>query len=252
MCIIALAKNVHPEYPLILIGNRDEFYMRPTMEAHWWNNDILAGKDLEAHGTWLGVSRNGKLATLTNYRDILGIRSDVKSRGALPVDFLVGTWTQQEYHFHISQQAQDYNGFNLLTWENGDMFHFSNYEHQINRVNDGIHVLSNALLDTPWFKSQLLREKFSNCLHQKIAIDCLLEILNDATQSPEHLLPQTGLPYEREKAISSIYIESADYGTCCSTVVLINHKNEVTFVEKIYPVGNREATLNHFEFIIES
>jgi uncharacterized protein with NRDE domain len=249
MCILAFAKNVVPGYPLILIGNRDEFYQRPTKEAAWWENGVLAGQDLEAKGTWLGLHRKGRFATLTNFRDINGIKTAAKSRGALPVDFLLGSESATSYTRKVAAHADEYNGFNLLTWENGEMIHFSNYERSINKVNDGIHVLSNALLDSKWYKTEQLKTSFSHLLdHGSVDADSFFELLADESKSPDEMLPSTGLSYEMEKQLSSICIRTPDYGTCCSTIVMINDQNEVTFVERLYPVGNRTAKTNQFQF----
>jgi uncharacterized protein with NRDE domain len=251
MCILAFAKNVHPEYPFIMIGNRDEFYRRPTLPAHWWDDNLLAGKDLEAGGTWLGMSRDGKLATLTNYRDISGIKTDARTRGSLPLDFLTGDADQLKYHETISQKAEAFNGFNLLTWQNGEMYHFSNYENKINQIPDGVHSLSNALLNSSWPKTQLLAHRFEQSLSQGIDINDWFELLTNEQKADDDQLPSTGLTIAREKAVSSICIRTPDYGTCSSTIVLINTKNEVTFVERNYSVGNRKAQTNTFKFKIE-
>lgn len=251
MCILAFAKNVIPEYPLILIGNRDEFFHRPTKSAFWWDNGILAGQDLEAGGTWLGINKQGKFATLTNYRDIPSIKSNVRSRGELTVDFLNGNNTGKTYMTDISKKADAYNGFNLLTWENGTMHHFSNYENKINEVSDGVHVFSNALLDTPWYKTNLLQNSFERLLTKSPNAEQYFDILSDDSTAPDKQLPQTGLSYDLEKAISSICVRTSDYGTCCSTVLMVNQQNEVTFIERLFPVGDRKASTTTFQFNLE-
>ena len=253
MCILAFAKNVLPDYPLILIGNRDEFYHRPTKEAHWWENGILAGRDLEAGGTWLGLHKNGRFSTLTNYRDIAGIKSSAESRGELPVNFLLGDHALDSYASEIAGKAPNYNGFNLLTWEKGKMLHFSNYENTINSVKDGIHVLSNALLDSSWYKSDKLKADFSALIAENVTNpESFFDLLIDESKSPDELLPKTGLPYAKEKSLSAICIRTPDYGTCCSTIAMINHQNEVTFIERLYPVGKRESKTKTFHCNFES
>lgn len=241
MCIIAFAYQSHPTYPLILIGNRDEFYSRPTQRMHWWDEELLAGKDLTAGGTWLGVTKAGKLATLTNYRDIPGIKSEAKSRGELPINYLKGGMDPHSFLIEVSGKSEEYNGFNLLLWENHQMFHFSNYEGKINEIAPGIHTLSNALLDTPWFKTEKLHAAFQQCVNnERIKEDMLFNTLLDQVQSPDERLPQTGLPLRREKDISSVFIKTVDYGTCSSTMVLVDHKNEITVVERSYNSHNQE------------
>lgn len=242
MCILAFAKNVHPDYPLILIGNRDEFYRRPTAEASWWENGVLAGRDLEAGGTWLGMHSNGRFATLTNYRDIQGIKSSVRSRGELPLDFLTSTKDLNEYAESVSAKADQYNGFNLLLWEKGKMLHFSNYENTINEVEDGFHALSNALLDSPWYKTDLLLAGFRSLIEtQTLEHEAFFDLLMDQSKAPNDRLPNTGLTTAMEKELSSICIRTPDYGTCSSTIIRINRQNEVSFHERVYAVGNSEG-----------
>jgi uncharacterized protein with NRDE domain len=250
MCIIAFAVNEHPDYPLILIGNRDEFYNRPTQEAHWWDSGILAGKDLEAGGTWLGINRSGRFAAVTNYRDIAAVKSQTKSRGALPVDFLESSADASQYLEKVDQESDLYNGFNLIAWEAGVMQHYSNYEHKINRIDKGVHVLSNALLDTKWPKTNLLQERFSTLISKDFTNEDLLEILQDEQKAPDEELPKTGLDRWMEKAVSSICIRTPEYGTCCSSILLVNRQKELTFIEHNYPVGDRKEAHNTFNFQI--
>ena len=251
MCIIAFAHQVHPEYPLILIGNRDEFYNRPTQEIHWWDEKILAGKDLEAGGTWLGFSKEGRFSIVTNYRDIAGIKQNARSRGDLPLNFIRGSDDMQAYVSEISEEENAYNGYNLLLWEKGEMVHYSNYESKINPIQPGVHALSNALLNTPWHKTERLKKGFENTIDGSFNVENLFSLLTDEVKADDKDLPSTGLPYEREKEISSICIRTKDYGTCSSTVVLVDKNREVTLIERIYSVGNRTEQENVFSWSLE-
>jgi uncharacterized protein with NRDE domain len=249
MCLIVFSMNEHPDYPLILAANRDEFYHRPTQSADFWEEapHLLAGKDLQAGGTWMGLSTDGKFAAVTNYRDPSNIDLQAKSRGNLPVDFLRGDLLPYEYLQQLDHQAEAFNGFNLLVMQGQHMYHYSNYERKINKVSSGVHALSNALLDTSWPKTERVKSKFSALLDQEVNPDALLEMMQDTREASEDELPETGIGTKLEKAISPICIRTENYGTCSTSVVLLNKQGRWTFVEQTYAVGDRKAGLKQFE-----
>ncbi len=253
MCIIAFSLNEHPDYKLIIAANRDEFFERPSTYAGWWEDQpgIYGGRDLQAGGTWLGMTKSGKIAAVTNFRDPSNIRPDAKTRGTLALDYLKGETDAKSYLEALAKAADDYNGFNLLLFENDRAYHFSNYEHQLNEIAGGVHTLSNALLNTPWPKVTKLQKRFSQTIKEAFEADDLLGVLEDDAQAPDELLPSTGIPYEWEKAISSICIKTENYGTCCSTIITVDHSNCVRFTERSFPVGNRSDRTVSKEFIIE-
>jgi len=230
---------------LILAANRDEFYARPTSYAHWWENEeFLAGKDLKGGGTWLGVSKSGNVAAVTNYRDPANIRPDAKTRGNLVTDYLNGfDGKGKDYLQLVSSQAGDYNGFNLLIMENEKALHFSNYENKVSEVTSGTHLLTNALLDTSWPKAEKLESSFSSVIQTEFTHQDVLSILEDDATAEDHELPETGLPYDLEKAVSAVCIKTENYGTCCSTVITIDHENKLTFTERSFLVGDRTNNL---------
>lgn len=255
MCLIAFALNSHPDYRLILAGNRDEFYERPTSYADFWKEEshVLAGKDLQGGGTWLGVNSFGKVSAVTNYRDPTNINPQAKTRGDLTRDYLVKKEHSAMIDMkRIAKEASLYNGFNVLMIEESNGYHFSNYEKKINKLDTGIYGLSNALIDTPWPKLSKLKSDFAETIEGSFSHEDLLNILNDKEQAPDDQLPSTGIPYEWEKAISSICIELENYGTCCSTVVTIDHDGVLNFTERSFPVGNREQKVVSFSFKIEN
>ncbi|MBV6646878.1 MAG: NRDE family protein [Cyclobacteriaceae bacterium] len=249
MCLIAFALNKHPKYPLILAANRDEFYDRPTSVVGFWQDqsDILGGRDLKAGGTWMGLTRSGRFAAVTNYRDIANIRENAKSRGDLTKDFLVGV-NPDDYMNRVSREAGDYNGFNLLTYEDGQMMHFSNYENKVNKLEPGVYGLSNALLDTPWPKVAKLKATFEKVIASSFTEKDLYSILLDSEKAVDNQLPDTGVPPEWEKELSAICIRTENYGTCCSTIIMIDQDKNVIFSEKSYPVGNRRNETRTFKF----
>lgn len=253
MCLIAFAHRVHPEYPLILIANRDEFYKRPARPAQFWVEegfpDILAGKDLTAGGTWIGIHKNGRWAALTNYRDLNNIKENAISRGDLVLNYLKSDGEAFDYLNQIKKSTDQYNGFNLLVGNKQHIFHYSNHNNQITEVQPGIHALSNALLNTPWTKvCGILADFESKIKKNQIDVQSLLLPLMDKSKADDKDLPETGLTYEMEKAISSRFIVTPDYGTRCSSIIKIDEDGQIYFYEQSYQTGTSEIT-NKQEFI---
>ena len=255
MCLIFLSLNNHPTYKLILAANRDEFYHRKTAAADFWEDhpQILGGRDLEANGTWLGMTRSGKISLLTNYRDPKNINPTAPSRGRLVSDYLEGEVQAETYLKKIEADGSQYNGFNLLTGSVNDLWYFSNYSKGIERLKPGLHGLSNHLLDTPWPKVVRGKEGIQKILRQqKIASDGLFEFLYDEERAQDDQLPDTGIGIERERALSSMFITSPNYGSRCSTVILVNQQNHAVFAERVYDLTTFEFSVKTFEFDIKS
>lgn len=255
MCLIIFALEAHPLYKLVLVANRDEFYHRPSLPAHFWedNKNILAGKDLEKGGTWLGITKKGRFAAITNYRDPKNIRKDAPSRGELTADYLVGTENPLKEMFRVQFKAQQYNGFNLLLGDAEDLFYYSNYAKSIRKVGQGVHGLSNHLLNTYWHKVGLGKEKLESYLqnHSELEVEELFALLEDESKpEDEKHIQQTGLPLEQEKMLSSMFIRSPNYGTCCSSVLLWDMDNRITFAEKLFKEGKATQT-QEFRFELD-
>ncbi len=239
MCLITFAYEAHPEYKLILAANRDEFYARPTRKAQFWNQEnhpkILAGKDLEAGGTWMGINTSGKWAALTNYRDPSLVINDPVSRGELVLNFLTGENPAKKYLQKTSRGKSHYNGFNLLLADENGLFHYSNVNDTTTEIEPGIHGVSNALLDTSWPKLDRAKKDLAEVIQQgNFDLEQLFELLRNDHKPPETQLPDTGIPKEWEKAVSSVFIKTENYGTRCSTLLLIDNENKATFVERRY------------------
>ncbi len=241
MCLIVLGRNIHPKYRLILVANRDEFYERPTQAAHYWDtpHQMLAGKDLQAGGTWLGVNSLGNLAAVTNYRDPVSFRPDKSSRGKIPVDFLINDTGLKEYLNTLRKDAHQFNGFNLLAQENGQLIHYNNQEDSITEITDGVHAISNATLNTPWPKVIRAKERFKALIKRNFDHEALIEMMGDTETADPKELPDTGIPHELEVAVSAMCIRTEKYGTCSTTAITITHDGQVNFTEKSYPVGKR-------------
>lgn len=253
MCLIFFSVHEHPRYKFILAGNRDEFHHRPTAPAQYWPDvpHVLAGRDLEAKGTWLGVSRKGHISLLTNFRDPANINPAAPSRGHLVSDYLARGIDGKEYLTEVKQRGQQYNGFNLLVGTPDQLWYYSNYDEAIQSVGQGLHGLSNHLLNTPWPKVERGKQLLGPILQREtIQPEALLEVLYDERQAPDDSLPNTGVGIDRERVLSSMFIKSPNYGSRCSTVILVDHQNKVHFVERVYDLTTFEHSTSQFEFLI--
>lgn len=252
MCLIFLAINQHPVYPLIIAANRDEFYNRQTAPAEFWKDHptILGGRDLEAKGTWMAMTTTGRISMITNYRDPKNIDPKAPSRGQLVSDFLISEQTAPEYLKEVEQNGKRYNGYNLIVGNLEALYYYSNYRSGIDLIPNGIHGLSNHLLDTPWPKVKHGKAQFQSILNSEINAEILFRFLNNEEKAPDSLLPDTGIGIERERALSSMFIKTNGYGTRCSTVILINHKKEVSFTEHVYNLQTFEYTDRNYQFKI--
>ena len=254
MCLIVFAYDVHPSYRLILAANRDEFYGRPSAPADFWDDQpqVLAGRDLKEGGTWLGVTKKGKFAAISNYRDPSAFKSNALSRGGLVSRFISGKQSPSHYLEKISPQADKYNGYNLILGEGSDLFVFSNRGGK-QELKPGIYGLSNHLLNTPWPKVSRGKRLLKAALDKKGAElgKALFDLLADRHIPPDRKLPATGIGLEWERVLSSIFITSPVYGTRSSTILLIGKNNCVKFVEKVF-YGNPEPWVtSRFSFKLE-
>ncbi len=240
MCVIFLSYKQHQKYPLILLANRDEFYDRPTAAADVWEDFpyILAGKDLVGNGTWLGVTESGRFSAVTNFRDSRQEKAEL-SRGNLVADFLKTDISSIEYLKDIRSRSKKFAGFNLLVGEmnsnRNELFYFSNRQGEIRELDAGLYGLSNHLLDTPWKKVRKGKDIFEKLLEtNKIRKETLFELLADKALAEDGELPDTGIGYEREKLLSSIFIETPVYGTRCSTLLTFSSEFDVDFEERVF------------------
>ena len=242
MCLINFNFQNHSKYKLIVAANRDESYARPTSSAHFWEDEalILAGRDLLKGGTWLGITKNGRFAALTNYRDpslpIIGRFS----RGDIVQQYLT---TDVEPHTFIRKLADErslYDGFNIIVGNGDQLIHYNNILNETNVISPGTHSLSNHTLNTPWTKVVTGKKKLSDyvsTIQNSIDMDSLFDILSDRTIAEDNKLPETGVGLEMERALSPLFIKSPNYGTRSSTIVLIDRENNVTFAERVFVEG---------------
>lgn len=242
MCLIAFAWKAHPRWRLVLAGNRDEFHARPSAAlARWADAPVIAGRDLEAGGTWLGVSTDGRCGVVTNVRDPRLAQSG-RSRGLLVSDWLRGDADATAHAQALRAAAGEYRPFNLLTFDAHAAYYLGNRpEPRVQAVDAGVHGLSNADFNTPWPKTRQLMARLEAWLARDATddIERLFQALGDERPAGDDELPDTGIDRERERRLSSAFIRGTDYGTRASTVVLIGHDGGGRIVERRFGPGGR-------------
>ena len=251
MCLIFLSFNQHPDYPLIIAANRDEFYDRPASSIGLWPEypNILAGKDLTGGGTWLGVTKSGSFAMLTNYRDMANIKANAPTRGKLVLDYLAGEFDASNYLQALDASASLYNGYNIILGTLNDPWYYSNQNHEIFRLGTGLYGLSNALLDTKWPKVEIGKEKFKQIIEREsLDFEAIFSFMYDKTLAPDEKLPDTGIGYEKEKLLSSMFIELPGYGTRNTTLLVKDKNNNVQLIERTYSQPDDSTSELKFEF----
>ena len=241
MCLVAFAIDVHPKYRLVLISNRDERFDRPAAPLARWADApaVVAGRDLDAGGTWLGVAEHGRWAVLTNVRDPQNPRDPIRSRGCLAADFLTGSASASGYAERVFDSRGDYDGFNLVVGDLDGVFVVSTHTDHIAELGRGVYGLSNAQLDTSWPKVVRTRTALRSALEASTdAPEDLLPLLDDTRQAPDDDLPDTGVGLRWERLLSPVRIVTEGYGTRASTVVLLDRAGLGTLTEQTWlPVG---------------
>lgn len=244
MCLIVFAYKMQPGVPLVFAGNRDEFYKRPTEKAHIWSTTpaVIAGKDIKAGGTWLGLSSDGRVAAITNYRDMNQIKPNAPSRGHIVKDALTSPHSTEQYLEQLKRVAEEYNGFNLITGNREKLFYFNNQTMQVKELKPGIYSLSNAFLNTPWPKSEWAKEHFKQILDSgEQEPDRFFSMLKNSDTYPLEKLPETGLSNEMEKAVSAVFIKTEGYGSRSSTVIKLTQNDSFYFEERTYKASSKKV-----------
>jgi uncharacterized protein with NRDE domain len=255
MCLILFAHRVHPAYPLVFAANRDEFFERPTASAAFWEDapGVLAGRDLRAGGTWMGVTRGGRWAALTNVRDPTAEAVGGRSRGELVAGFLRGTDPAGRYAEEVATRLAEHAGFNLLLGDREGVVYLGTRAPELRALEPGVYGLSNHLLGTPWPKVRTGTAALRALVDAggEPEVDALFRILARSEPAPDAELPDTGVGREWERALSSLFIVAPAYGTRASTVLLIDHADAVTFVERAFGAGAAAAGEVRVRFTIE-
>lgn len=235
MCLILFAIHPDPEYQLVVAANRDEFYHRPTREAIFWedNPQILAGKDLQMGGTWLGITRTGRFAAVTNFRETPANPSPARSRGDLTLNFLRGNALATDYLANLRDVSDDYRGFNLLLGDQSGYYYYSNRSGQVTNLNSGYYGLSNQLLNCDWPKVIQGKEKLRSLADKNFCKSGMFDLLADKGN---------------EEPFSPKFIEGADYGTRSSTLLTIKNDGSLSFEERNFIAGGVAVHNNRYDF----
>jgi len=235
MCLILIASNAHPHYRLIIAANRDEWRTRPTAALHYWRTDpkILAGRDLQAGGTWLGIAGNGRIAAVTNLRCGSTTFDKPRSRGQLVSEFLRQNTATESYIAAIDRQREDFNGFNLLVGDQTGLWRYCSADSSTTQLGDGIHCISNGLPSEQWPKTERSQQLLAQALKSEPpSPSSLLKLLQDSWQPPDEKLPQTGVNLELERQLAPIFVQGGDYGTRSSSLLVIEHNGRWQFLER--------------------
>lgn len=252
MCLVAFAWKAHPRFPLVVAANRDEFHERPTAALAWWSDlpRILAGRDRQAGGTWMGMERTGRFGLMTNFRDLETPPPDTPSRGSLVTDFLKGSMSPAGYLEELSATAQRYAGFSLVIGDSDSIYYFSNRDCIEPRpLARGIYGLSNHGLDSPWPKVTRTRTQLAEAVNKPdIDPSTLFEMLADRMIADDASVPHTGLPAEWERRLSAPFVLHENYGTRCSTVVLADNHDRCTVFERRFDSTGHETGRTRIRF----
>jgi uncharacterized protein with NRDE domain len=234
MCLIALAWKVRADLPLVVAANRDEWRDRPAAPAQWWQDhpEILAGRDLKAGGTWMGVTRGGRFASVTNFRDPSDRRETARSRGELVTEYLLGQEDPAAWLADLRHRSGDYNGFNLILGDGESLWYYGSREALARPIPPGVHGLSNHLLDEPWPKVVRARMAMESALTHADPVPGLFDALSDSQGAADASLPNTGVGLAWERRLASALITGEDYGTRASTIVTFSSSGEIHFEEK--------------------
>ena len=232
MCIAVFSWNPDRDTPLVLAANRDEFFARPTEPMHWWpDSPVLAGRDLKANGAWLGITRHGRFALVTNIRNPALRREGAPSRGDIVKNFLQSAIVSSTFVAALATISQHYEGFNFLcgevTGDTRELWFLNSAERVAKRLEQGQYGLSNASLDTDWPKLSRAKQGLRHALAERddaAQTARLLRLLRNTTPTSERQLPNTGVPLEWERALGSIFINRDGYGTRASTVLRIGRE----------------------------
>jgi len=259
MCLIICAHQYHSKFPLVITSNRDEFFARPTETAEFrkltgGSIAILAGKDLTQGGTWLGVNEFGRFAAVTNIRGANGNITAEKSRGFLTSDFLNSNITAKDYLDDLVPSLDLFAGFNLLLGDKEELFFLNSQDQKVLKLKPGIYGLSNGKLDSHWPKVNLGKASLKEILEQEtdVDIESLIDIMTDKEIAADEQLPSTGVPIELERLLSASFISNPqrDYGTRCSTAVVVDDEGNIRFNEQNYNDDTSIASRNFFHFPI--
>ena len=256
MCLIAIAWQAHPAFPLVIAANRDEWRNRATQAAHCWPEQpnqpkLLAGRDMQAGGTWMGITKNGRFAAVTNFRDPSELRSNARSRGALVTDFLLGEAAPEVFLSQLAADVELYSGFNLIAGDRTRLFYLGSHAPEVHAIAPGVHALSNHMLDVPWPKVLRARAAMDGAMSDHDPAPRLFTMLSDASFAPDNELPDTGVGLELERRLSAPLIVGPSYGSRASTVLTVAQGGGVTFEERTRTPDGSVSETHTFSFLLD-
>jgi uncharacterized protein with NRDE domain len=247
MCLIAFALHAHPRFRLVLAGNRDEFHARPSAPADFHPDDdsIFGGRDLRAGGSWLSLSRRGRVVAVTNVR-VGQPEIGTRSRGALVHDWVRSPHPVAEDIDRLRDAAAEFGRFNLLAFDGAAMHVLGNHpQFRASRVDQGIHAISNAGLNAPWPKTLALRSAMTRWIDAGDEDpQPLFDALQNGQVADDADLPDTGIGLPLERMLSSAFIRGRDYGTRASTVILLDHEGLRCIERRFGPGGAPEGQVD--------
>lgn len=249
MCLIVFAWQAHPEFRLILAGNRDEYFARPTTSLSWWADKpgILAGRDLRGGGTWLAAGRSGRFATVTNYRETATPRRGLRSRGELVTGFIANSASPEDFARNIDGNA--YAGFSLLLTEGDALYYASNRDETSGPLPAGVYALGNASLDLPSHKLTGSKSAFQALLAQDdINVSALFRLLADRTPAPAGDVDAGSLPFEIARAMTATFIVTPEYGTRSTSVLTWSYDNRISLTERRFDNEGSRTGESQFAF----
>lgn len=255
MCLLYLSYKTHERYPLIIAANRDEFYARPSAPASFWPDRprVIGGRDLQGGGTWFGMTKGGRIAAVTNFRNPASLKPDGPSRGLLVRDFLCGGMPPDDFLEALRQHCLDYSGFNIIVGTIDRLYYFSNMDDAVRRITLGSHCVSNNYLNVPWPKVVRCRAMIDDLITGRgdPVPEEIFNVLGDRSRPDDRLLPDTGVGLEWERVLSSIFIGTEIYGTRSSTVVLVDREKNVTFIERTFEQCGETGETVTYRFTLE-
>lgn len=257
MCLIVFAHRVNDRHPIVLSANRDEFFSRKSREAQFWKEEVgcsnmLAGKDLEAGGTWIGATKDGKFAAVANLQKNPEDDQALFSRGALTLKYLIGRESPYDFAKKIIGNLSSYRGFNLLLGSKKELVFLNSREKSILTLGPGIYAFSNNAFNSDCPKIVRIKNKLAELLNNETELnpDLLIDIMKDKAIASDNSLPKPSLPKDLEQKLSAIFVSDPDrnYGTLCSTAIVTNSSGNTKFIEQNYDKLGRPTRSHYFEY----